>query len=149
MESINEYMMRDHRRCDSIFERAERAASAADFAALEREAGEFLHRIGVHIDMEERLLFPEFEKRTGMYEGGPSATMRDEHRRMEEMFAQMRSAIVAKDAAAYQAASAALIELLTQHNQKEESMMYPMLEDAVGADAQALLDEVKAMAVQD
>lgn len=147
MGSINDYMMKDHRLCDRIFESAEQAAAASDFAALERQAGAFLHRIAVHIEMEERLLFPAFEERTGMSEGGPTATMCDEHRRMEGMFEQMRAAIAARDAAGYRAVSAALNEMLTQHNMKEEQMMYPMLEQAVGDDAPALLDDVKAMAI--
>lgn len=149
MESINDYMMKDHRLCDSIFERAEQAAASSDFATLEREAGNFLRRIATHIEMEEHVLFPAFERKTGMGEGGPSATMRNEHRRMEELFEQMRSAIASQDAAAYREASSTLNELLTQHNQKEESMMYPMVEDAVGAEADALLEEVKGMALQE
>jgi iron-sulfur cluster repair protein YtfE (RIC family) len=35
---------------------------------------------------------------------------------------------------------------LLQHNQKEEMMMYPMLDDALGGDVAALLSDVKAMA---
>lgn len=33
------------------------------------------------------------------------------------------------------------------HNVKEEQMTYPMLEEAAGGNAQALLQDVKAMAV--
>lgn len=148
METINDYMMGDHRTCDAVFERAESAAEAGDFATLEREATEFLKRITTHIEMEERLLFPAFEERTGMGEGGPSATMRSEHRTMEGLFEEMRAAIAAKDVAAYRTASKQLGETLMQHNQKEEQMMYPMLDDAMSADeVGALLGEVKAMAV--
>ncbi len=147
METINDYMMGDHRLCDGIFERADRAAEAGDFAALEREAADFLRRIATHIEMEERLLFPAFEERTGMGEGGPTATMKDEHRAMEGLFEQMRDAIATKNAAAYRAASAQVMEILLPHNQKEEQMMYPMLDQAMGDEASALLAQVKAMAV--
>ncbi len=147
METINDYMMADHRLCDAIFERADRAAEKGDFAALEREASDFLRRIATHIEMEERLLFPAFEERTGMGAGGPTATMKDEHRTMEGLFEQMRDAITAQNAAAYRGASAQVMEILVQHNQKEEQMMYPMLDSAMGDEAAALLGEVKAMAV--
>lgn len=147
METINDYMMGDHRLCDSIFERAERAAETGDFAALERESSDFLRRIAAHIEMEERLLFPAFEERTGMGAGGPTATMIEEHRTMEGLFEQMRDAVAAKNAAAYRGASAQVMEILLQHNQKEEQMMYPMLDSALGDEAAALLADVKAMAV--
>lgn len=146
MSSVNDYMTNDHRECDSIFERADHAAKAGDYVALEREASEFLRRITSHIALEEKLLFPAFEERTGMSEAGPSVTMREEHRLMEVMFADMRQAVAAKDAAAYRKAAGSMIELLQQHNQKEEMMMYPMLDDALGADVTALLNDVKAMA---
>ncbi|HLT27850.1 MAG TPA: hemerythrin domain-containing protein [Zeimonas sp.] len=147
METINDYMMGDHRQVDAIFDRAERAAEAGDFAALEREASEFLRRIAVHIEMEERLLFPAFEERTGMGAGGPTATMIEEHRAMEQLFEQMRDAVAARNAAAYRGASAQVMEILLPHNQKEETMMYPMLDQALGGEAAELLGKVKAMAV--
>jgi iron-sulfur cluster repair protein YtfE (RIC family) len=146
MLSVNDYMTNDHREVDSIFERAEEAAKAQDYAALDREASEFLRRIAVHIEIEERLLFPVFEERTGMSEAGPSVTMREEHRLLGEMFSQMRQAVDARDAGAYRKAAGAMMELLLQHNQKEEMMMYPMLDDALGGDVAALLSDVKAMA---
>jgi iron-sulfur cluster repair protein YtfE (RIC family) len=147
METINDYMMGDHRLCDSIFERADRAAESGDFATLERESADFLRRIATHIEMEEQLLFPAFEERTGMGAGGPTATMKEEHRTMEGLFEQMREAVAAKNAAAYRAASAQVMEILVPHNQKEEQMMYPMLDSAMGDEGPALLEEVKAMAV--
>ncbi len=146
MSSVNTYMTQDHRECDSIFERAEQAAQAADFVALEREASEFLRRITAHIQIEESLLFPAFERSTGMSNGGPSVVMRADHRVMETMFETMRQAVSAKDAAGYTKASQEMMELLQQHNQKEEMMMYPMIDQALGKDATRLLDEVRAMA---
>jgi iron-sulfur cluster repair protein YtfE (RIC family) len=139
-------MTQDHREVDSIFERADAAAKAEDHAALAREAGEFLRRIAVHIEIEERLLFPIFEERTGMIEAGPSVTMREEHRQMEARFAEMRGAIDARDAGGYRRAAASMMDILLQHNQKEEQMMYPMIDDILGSEVAALLDAARAMA---
>lgn len=147
METITEYMMQDHVLIDGIFERAGSAAAAQDFAALEREAELFLQRIGRHIDIEETLLFPAFEERTGMSAGGPSAQMRVEHQQMDEVFGRMREALGKRDAGAYQRAAQALLEILVPHNLKEEQMMYPMIEQAVGDEASSLLAEVRRMAV--
>ena len=146
MESITAWMQQDHVLIDGILERATAAAQAGDFAALEREAALFLQRLERHIDMEENLLFPAFEERTGMTAAGPSVQMRAEHEQMQAIFLQMRAAVAAKDAAGYRQASQALLEVLVPHNLKEEQMMYPMLDDAMGADASALLADVKEMA---
>lgn len=146
MESITAWMQQDHVLIDGILERATAAAQAGDLAALEREATLFLQRLERHIDMEENLLFPAFEERTGMTAAGPSVQMRAEHEQMQAIFLQMRAAVAAKDAAGYRQASQALQEILVPHNLKEEQMMYPMLDEAMGADASALLADVKEMA---
>jgi iron-sulfur cluster repair protein YtfE (RIC family) len=147
METISAWMQNDHVHIDAIAERALAAAAARDGAALEREAELFLSRLRRHIEMEEGVLFPAFEQRTGMSASGPSLQMRDEHEQMQPILQQMQAAAAALDGAAWQHAARALHEILIPHNLKEEQMMYPMLDDAMGADAQALLDEVKVMAL--
>ncbi len=139
MESINDYMMKDHATCDATFERAADAASNANWPVLQSEAEAFLAHIAQHIKLEEELLFPAFEEGTGMSAGGPTETMRSEHSLMQPLFAQMRAAAAAKDAASYLDASQALHDILKQHNMKEEQMMYPMLDQALGAQAAAAM----------
>ena len=136
-------MQNDHVDIDRIAERAAAAATAGDHAGLEREGTLFLQRLERHIEVEENLLFPAFEERTGMTAAGPSVQMREEHVEMQEQLRRMREAVAANDAAGWQRASKALFEMLVPHNQKEEQMMYPMLDDAMGADAAALLAEVR------
>ncbi|MBE7417719.1 MAG: hemerythrin domain-containing protein [Ideonella sp.] len=147
MESITTYMQHDHELIDGIAERASAAAAGGDSATLAREAAQFLQRLERHIEMEEHVLFPAFEQRTGMREAGPSVQMRAEHEQMRGILAQMRDAMKANDAPGYRSASRALFEILVPHNMKEEQMMYPMLDDAMGADGAALLADVKAMAI--
>ncbi len=143
METITACMQNDHVDIDRIAERVAAAATAGDHAGLEREGTLFLQRLERHIEVEENLLFPAFEERTGMTAAGPSVQMREEHVEMQEPLRRMREAVAANDAAGWQRASKALFEMLVPHNQKEEQMMYPMLDDAMGADAAALLAEVR------
>ncbi|MCG3189812.1 MAG: hypothetical protein LKCHEGNO_02312 [Burkholderiaceae bacterium] len=147
MESITDHMQQDHVLIDGYAERAATAAETAAWSDLEREAGEFLRRLRRHIEMEEVVLFPAFEERTGMVQAGPSVQMRMEHEQMQPILEQMQTAVAAHDGAGYRQASHALLEILVPHNQKEEQMMYPMLDQAVGDDASALLTQVRAMAV--
>lgn len=146
METISTYMQDDHVLIDGISERAVAAAAARDWTAFAREGTEFLQRLRQHIKMEERILFPAYEQRTGMGAGGPSVQMREEHEQMQPILAQIEAALTARDATGYQLSTKALFDILVPHNQKEEQMMYPMLDEAMGADAQALLADVKEMA---
>lgn len=141
MVSINDYMMKDHAACDAAFERAADAARGANWPVLQSEASAFLAHIARHIVLEEELLFPAFEDGTGMSAGGPTETMRSEHEQMQPLFAQMRDAAAAKNAAGYLDASQALHDILLQHNMKEEQMMYPMLDQSLGAQAAAAMVE--------
>lgn len=144
MESINDCMMKDHATCDAAFERAAGAARDADWPKLQSESEAFLAHIARHIQLEEELLFPAFEEGSAMSAGGPTETMRSEHTRMQPLFAQMRDAAAAKDAARYLDASQALREILQQHNMKEEQMMYPMLDQSLGArDAAAMVEKCR------
>ena len=145
MQLISDYMNRHHKHCDDAFARAEDRAAARDWTGLEREGGTFLREIERHIKLEEELLFPAFEEKTGMT-SGPTAIMRMEHDQMRGMFAQMRTAIEVKDAEQYLGVAETLLILLQQHNMKEESMLYPMLDQSLGDEAQSLLAQLESSA---
>lgn len=145
MQLISDHMIRHHRHCDAAFARAGERAAARDWTGLERDGGTFLREIERHIELEENLLFPAFEERTGMT-SGPTEVMRTEHAQMRGMFAQMRAAIQAKDAEQYLGIAQTLLALLQQHNAKEESMMYPMLDRALGDDAVSMADQLETLA---
>ncbi|WP_168108207.1 hemerythrin domain-containing protein [Ramlibacter lithotrophicus] len=146
METISSYMQQDHVLIDGIAERAAAAAAARDWTAFARDGAEFLQRLRRHIQVEERLLFPAFELRTGMTTAGPSVQTRVEHEQMAPILQQMEAALAARDATGFQLSTKALFDILVPHNQKEEQMMYPMLDEAVGAEAGALLAQAREMA---
>ena len=145
MQLISDYMNQDHKRCDEAFARAENMAAARDWTGLERDGAAFLRDMERHIGIEEELLFPAFEEATGMA-SGPTETMRMEHEQMRALFAQMRAAIEAKDGEEYLGVAQTLLILLQQHNIKEESMMYPMLDQALGKGAPDLLSQLQDVA---
>lgn len=148
MEPINDYMMNDHREVDAIFERARSAAASADWTTVERDGEMFLRRIEQHIVMEETVLFPAFDEASGMSGAGPSQMMCSEHALMRPMFAQMRAAAQSHDMAQYLQAANSVHEILQQHNMKEEQMMYPMADQALGQQgAQSLVRELKKLAL--
>ena len=143
MQLISDHMIKHHRECDAVLGRVKEAAMSSDWAVLQKEAGTFLHEIERHIEFEETLLFPAFEQTTGMREE-PTATMRLDHKQLRGMFAQMRAALEARDAKRCLDASMTLMILLQEHNLKEESMMYPMLDRALGDDTRGLLTQLES-----
>lgn len=146
MTAITQHMQQDHVEIDRIAERAAAAAEGGAGPEFEREGGEFLRRLQRHIEIEEELLFPAFESRTGMVEAGPSAQMRIEHGQMQPILEAMRCAVAARDGGGYRLAAQALREILVPHNRKEEQVMYPMIDQVLGDEVAALLSEAKAMA---
>lgn len=137
--SIADYMAREHRQCDEAFARAEDAVAAGDWTAAQAAFEAFHGAMERHLALEEDKLFPAFEEATGMSGAGPTQTMRIEHEQMRRLFEEMKQAAAARERAQYLGLSETLLLLMQQHNIKEESMMYPMLDEALGARAKELI----------
>jgi hemerythrin-like domain-containing protein len=144
MGLIGDYMTSHHRHCDEVFARARGLAAASDWSGVARDGETFLREIERHIEVEEGLLFPAFEERTGM-SSGPTDVMRTEHEQMRGLFARMRAATEAKDGVEYADAAETLLSLMHQHNAKEEDMMYPMLDQALGEEARDFVGTLDAV----
>lgn len=143
MQLISDYMTAHHRRCDEAFARARAMAAASDWVGLARDGEAFLREIERHIEVEEEILFPAFEEKTGM-SSGPTEVMRTEHEQMRVLFARMRAATEAKDGVEYANAAETFLSLMQQHNAKEEDMMYPMLDQALGEEARDFVGSLEA-----
>lgn len=144
MASIEEFMARHHKACDARFAAAEAAAGEGDWAAAAREFDAFAKGMAQHFEMEESVLFPAFEERTGM-DGGPTYVMREEHEQMRGILAAMMAAVAAQDADEYLGQAETLNVLMQQHNIKEEQVLYRMMDQHLGGEADMLLgrfDEV-------
>jgi len=97
--------------------------------------------------MEERVMFLEFENKTGMTQG-PTAIMRHEHTQMRGLLEEMRKAIEAKDKDKFFGNSETLMILMQQHNMKEEQMLYPMAQQHLSADAERIIDMMNSMVIE-
>jgi hemerythrin-like domain-containing protein len=147
MSSISVYMIKHHKHCDEVFVRAEEAVSKAKWSDAERSTEEFLRAMKGHFAVEEKVLFPVFEERTGMTMG-PTQVMRMEHDQMRGVLDQMGAALVAKDADEFLGLSETLLVLMQQHNMKEEGVLYPMIDQALGAEADQLIARAEAELLQ-
>lgn len=145
MSTISEFMTQTHHHCDSLFAVAENAVVDGDWEAAARQFTDFEKETGRHFYMEESLMFPAFEKATGM-SMGPTEVMRMEHSQMREIFAEMAEGIRLRNKAAYLGASETMLMLMQQHNLKEEQMLYRMADQVLaGEQAAALLEAMHAL----
>src|SRR5512140_1769147 len=133
-----------HRHCDSLFVAAEESVRRGDWTAAPASSERLHRQMEAHFAAEEDLLFPAFEAATGM-SGGPTAMMRHEHEQMRALLAQLAAACAARDGDSYSGVAETLLMLMQQHNMKEENILYPMCDQALGAEAERLCAKMSAM----
>lgn len=143
MITINQFMADDHRRCDDLFIGAENAADQGDWASCARQFKEFADGMERHFRMEENVLFPVFEQHTGMTMG-PTEVMRNEHAQMRDVLKQLEQAVEKKNQDAYLSYSETLLILMQQHNLKEESVLYPMIDQSLSGNSQQIISRMTA-----
>ncbi len=144
MSTILEFLGNDHRACDDLFASAEEAAGKGNWDSARGLFDRFRVAMAHHFAMEEEVLFPAFEARTGN-SMGPTAVMRMEHAQMRGLIQDMAAAAEAGDEAGYLGASETLNMLMRQHNLKEENVLYPMSDGALGSERDAVIDSMEAI----
>jgi hemerythrin-like domain-containing protein len=88
------------------------------------------------------VLFPLFEQRTGMYQG-PTQVMRGEHTQMRQLLAAAEAALAKREADDYAGNAETLLIMMQQHNVKEENVLYPMCDQHLADQLDALLPELQ------
>ncbi len=132
---IREAFTVDHDRLEGLFE-SYRKAKRRDFNQAREFFKEFKFGLQRHIVWEEQILFPLFEKKTGMFGHGPTEVMRQEHRLigvyLEAVHEKVRNRDPNSDNEDY-----ALLSALAIHDQKEENILYPTLDRLLSQDEKA------------
>lgn len=139
MTSVKRYFEADHDRLDGLFTEFQ-GLKRIDPAEAKLKFKAFITGLSRHIVWEEEILFPLFEKRTGMTNSGPTEVMRQEHlmikRHLDAIHDKVRVADPESDLE-----ENALLDVLKAHNMKEEQILYPAIDSGLDAAAAA---EVKA-----
>jgi regulator of cell morphogenesis and NO signaling len=131
-DSITRYLSWDHDRLDGLLDQTTRRVETGDFGEARSIFSAFDEGLRRHIRLEEELLFPLFEARTGMRRG-PTAVMRTEHRAIEAELSRMARGLEAGDSSDYATGLANLYCVLGPHNVKEEQVLYPTTDDMLDA----------------
>jgi iron-sulfur cluster repair protein YtfE (RIC family) len=126
-DSVTAYLGWDHDRLDEALRSVSSAVERGRFA--DAAAGYEELELGLlrHMRIEEELLFPVFEARSGMV-NGPTEVMRDEHRQVRTALGLMRRGLQRTDAGAYGEGLRFFDSVLPDHNAKEEHILYPTLD---------------------
>jgi regulator of cell morphogenesis and NO signaling len=127
MNKVTEFMAKDHDRLDSIFEKF-KGIRHTDVAKAKVLYNDFFTGLKRHIIWEEEILFPVLEDKTGMRDTGPVAVMRMEHRRIEDYLEKIHNKISANEIEDIDELENTLSGLLTEHNDKEENVLYPWID---------------------
>lgn len=144
MTTISDFLAPDHQRCDNLFAAAEAAAAHGDWENAASGFGLFHDALLHHFAMEEEVMFPAFEARTGMTQG-PTAMMRSEHRQMTDLLNQMADAVARKDSDGFLGDADTLLIIMQQHNMKEEQMLYQMADQALANELDEVVGRMRAM----
>lgn len=123
--TVTDYLQTDHRRLDAIFERFSFALKDSRWEDAGLDFREFSLGLKRHIGVEEEIVFPVFEEKTGMKDSGPTFVMREEHKDIKALLDSILNGTDAKDAASVAKGMSALTNTLGDHNMKEEQILYP------------------------
>lgn len=126
---LAEFFEQDHRDCDARWADVEELLDTQDIEAARPAWKSYRAGMQRHIAMEEEVLFPAFEKASGVHEGGPTAVMRLEHDQIRTLLGEIDETIEAGDCERALEVGDTLLMLSQAHSAKEEKVLYPMAEN--------------------
>lgn len=128
--TITQHYAEDHDRLDALFTSFQQL-KRVDYPNAKLNFREFKFGLQRHIIWEEEILFPHFERITGMSGGGPTEVMRQEHRQILDSLELLHAKVRVQDPDSDQEESI-LLGVLASHNQKEEMILYPTIDRLLG-----------------
>ena len=141
MPTIVSFMQHDHERLDKLFGeyQKEQSSNPAKKLTLFQE---FRNGLEKHIKWEQEILFPIFEKKTGIPQGGPTEVMNMEHSHIKTFLENIGERLQKNERT--NDVDENLILTLRQHNYKEENILYPSIDGVISAsETKEILEKMK------
>ncbi len=136
--SIAAFLGSDHKRLRETWAAGRYAVADCNLSEVRRHFSEFFVGLSSHIRMEEEILFPAIEERTGVRDAGPTAAMRAEHARFKEILARLNRAVQWETCEAItrmlQSEPITPEDLFNSHDLREERVLYPMADRLIAFD---------------
>lgn len=127
MDTLGNYLTQDHQRCDLLLRGTEQLVGAGLWLEARREMAAFQYALERHLLIEERIVFPAFESALG-HAASPTAAMRAEHLRIRAVAQRLMDAVDAVSAHDFVKHAEALLLTMHLHSEKEEGVLFPMIE---------------------
>ena len=131
-KTISAFYEQDHDRLDELFKTFQKL-KRSDFAKAKEAFKAFKFGLQRHIVWEEDVLFPLWEEKTGMSEGGPTFVMRAENRQIGQQLEAIHGKVAEQNPDSDQEEQM-LLELLGSHNRREERVLYPAIDQLTSAE---------------
>lgn len=128
--SIHAHYAEDHQQLDALFHQFQNLKGTDPVTATQSFKA-FKAGLERHIVWEEEILFPSFERRFGHLQGGPTTVMRWEHKQIRHYLEVLAHKLGQQDFNT-EDEEMSLEAVLCPHNQKEEGILYPMIDQVVG-----------------
>ena len=142
-ETVSGFFERDHGEIDALFNAVAFESPREALAAFK----EFDGRLERHNGCEEGILFPEVSRKAPHLELGPIRVMRLEHEAIRRNKAAALKALGEGDGASARSHAGAMVEILKEHNMKEERILYPACDELLSAaETQAVFRRIKSPA---
>lgn len=148
MDSLARYLEQDHACCDSLLRQVNLSVRGRRWQQAWHDAGAYHHALERHLLIEERIVFPAYEKALGSMVT-PTASMRAEHLRIRAVAQRLKDAVRERDGDAFLGHADALLLILHQHSEKEEGILYPRIERVLGPMCADLLAAARAFGALD
>jgi iron-sulfur cluster repair protein YtfE (RIC family) len=121
-------MSKDHDSLDNLFEEFNKLRKS-DISRAKPLFLNFSAGLQAHIAWEEDILFPIFERETGMRDAGPTAVMRMEHGQIKNFLEDISGKVLAGELDGIDELGTKLLQVLGSHNMKEENILYPAIDN--------------------
>jgi iron-sulfur cluster repair protein YtfE (RIC family) len=145
MGGIKDWMTEDHRRCEVLFTEAEQAVTGKDWRLALDRYHLFRQALEGHLQGEEGVLFPALTARH-LPSHGPVHVMESEHLELRDLLTALGDAIRDHDAAGCTGISETLLLMMSQHDLKEEEILYPMADQVLAKEAPQVLKSLQSLA---
>lgn len=128
--NLKSFLISDHKSCDGDFATFENAVYDGNTELAKTMYDKMSKEFEEHFAMEEEVLFPNFELKSGM-SCGPTEIMRREHEQMRFNLGMIKKALDGENKSQLLGLCESFNILVQQHNSKEEQILYTMCEQVL------------------
>ena len=144
MDLISQHFEADHKRLTALLKNYQEFRSS-DFPRARENFEAFQFGLRRHMAWEEDVLFPLFERKTGIETGSATVTLKEHHREIVRYLDAMQAKLARNDRKT-EIEEDQLLSVLEIHDRMEEELLYPSMDQLVtDAENAAAFDAIRAI----